>query len=147
MFSSSSLWLLFISELPTSNPIPSYLWNQRTGTRRKIIHASISNSMLHPHIMPEEKFRTARDNVCRQNREILRRSESDVLQSLSWNLQSQIQGGGARGLDFSHFHLPPLPASHVVLESMFFQGKDCVLLLKNTRSFKSFGHIIVSFDK
>ena len=60
------------------------------GTRRKIIHASISNSMLHPHIMPEENSRTAVDNVCRQNREILRRSESSFLKRRFHNLCHEI---------------------------------------------------------
>lgn len=156
MFSSSSLQLIFISELPTSCQ-PATRFHRiceirEWEPRRKIIHASISNSMLHPHIMPEEKSRTARDNVCRQNREILRRSESSFLKRRFHNLRHEIFSHrfreGVRGVwTFPTSTFPPSPHPMWVLESMFFQGKDCVLLLKNTRSVKSFGHIIASFDK
>lgn len=75
--------------------------------------------MLHPHIMPEENSRTAGDNVCRQNREILRRSESSFLKRRFHNLRHEIFSHrfreGVRGFwtfPTSTFPLP-LPASHV----------------------------------
>lgn len=151
MFSSSSLWLLFISELPTSCQ-PATRFHRICEIREREPEGKSSTLLF--------RIQCCILILCqRKNLVLLETMYVDKIAKFSgevkatfYNLCHEIFSHrfreGVRGFwTFPTSTFPPSPHPMWVLESMFFQGKDCVLLLKNTRSFKSFGHIIVSFDK